>query len=513
MRTIRVSLTHRKAELLSSYPSELNDILKYRKVGWDWTPSGKAYIHNKAAGIVDPVTGEIPGWDGYIHLMRDGEMGAGVFLAKKDEIEKTLSVKFKIKDQRLPLAFGPEEVTDLDKEGRIYQLECVEAMVNASMTGGLVLQATGSGKTYTTGKFFRRLKGNALFLVDELTLLKQAQDELGSVLGEDIGVIGNSIFDPKRITVGTIQTVHLHRRDKSYSSWTKSLKVIIIDEVHLALNRRNFQTVRSINPPAIFGLTATLELKKKHIAMQAYDLCGPVIYQYPLSQGVEEGYLSRGVAVQVLCDSGKPAPVRRGNKRFWFLNRMLGRKDYQKEYREYIVESEKRNELILSLVQACHSRGKYIIILVERVKHLETLSAMFDGIPHLLLYGDKSVEERVEGKDLFEKGKVRVILTNKIFKKGVNIKRVDVILDGAAMKSKNDAAQKYGRGVRLSDEKLGLIYLDIGDVGNRFEKAAKSRISAIKKLGVPIYKVDPQIGILKILDLAEKKLKVEVEKS
>jgi superfamily II DNA or RNA helicase len=512
-RLVSVELTHRKAFLNGNfaYDHDLYDLLKYRKVGWDYTPSGKAWIHNKAAGITDE-HGKIPGWDGYIHLIQHGEMSAGVFLAKKDEIEKTLNVQFKIKDLRSPLPFKAQvESPASDKQVRSYQMECVEAMVQASSTGGLILAATGTGKTKTVGDFFLRLQGSALFLVDELTLLKQAQEELGSILGEPIGMIGNSVFDPKRITVGTVQTVHRHRRDPKYRPWTKSLSVIIIDECHLALNRRNFQTVRAVSPPCTFGLTATLELKKKHIAMQAYELCGPVVYTYPLAQGVEEGYLSRGVAVQVLVDSGKSV-VRNGNRRFWFINRMLGRKDYQKEYRELIVENKERNKVIRDLVWESYKRDKYIIILVERVKHLHDLSASFDGIPHLILYGDKPVDERVAGKHLFEQGKVRVILTNKIFKKGVNIKRVDVIIDGAAMKSKNDAVQKYGRGVRLSDQKLGLIYYDLSDRNNRFQKAATFRASAFRHLGIPLYKVEGSIGAEKIVELAQAKLEALVGK-
>lgn len=83
---------------------------------------------------------------------------------------------------------------------------------------------------------------------------------------------------------------------------------------------------------------------------------------------------------------------------------------------------------------------------------------------------------------------------------------MDVLIDASAMKSKNNAVQKYGRGVRMQSEKKGLIYIDISDKGNRFEKAAKSRITALRKIGVPVYKTDANKPPDWILDTAEKKL-------
>jgi superfamily II DNA or RNA helicase len=169
------------------------------------------------------------------------------------------------------------------------------------------------------------------------------------------------------------------------------------------------------------------------------------------------------------------------------------------------VEGRDRNKVIAGLVQEAYKRGKHTVVLLERVQHLKDLSNLLK-VPHFTLYGEKHVDERVESTKIFESGGIRVILANKIFKKGINIKRLDLIIDGAAMKSKNDSQQKYGRGVRLCDGKVGLIYIDIADKGNRFEKAAKSRRTALKRLGVPVYMVSSDIGAQRILELAEERL-------
>jgi superfamily II DNA or RNA helicase len=510
-RVVEVVLTNRKANLVCDDPSlsqELNDFLKYRKPGWEYTPGGKVYTQWRADVLAGRKKEDEPeGWDGYLHLIQGNRVGAGVILALREKMEKELNCTFEIEDERkLPKFSDGIEDWELEKKARQYQLDCLGEMLINSYTGGLILNATGTGKTFSTGLYLKRLKGPALFLVDELTLLKQAIGELQSVLGEDIGEIGNQVFRPRRVTVATIQTIHKHRFDQSYVPWTRTLQAIIIDEVHLALNRRNFQTIAAIKPPVIFGLTATLELKKKAVAYRAYDLCGPVVFEYPLEQGVREGFLSKGVAVSVQVEQDIKPEAIRGNPR-WAWVRAKYKAQYQELYRDVIVEGKKRNKVILDLIKTAYNEGKHIVVLLNRVQHLKDLSKRLDGIKHQLVFGDIHVSDRVLAQKRMEESKLRVILTNVVFKKGINLRRLDVIVDGAGMKSKNDAVQKYGRGVRLCDGKSGLIYFDISDRGNKFENAAKSRLSALKKVGVPVFKIDSTVGAERILVLAEKKLR------
>jgi superfamily II DNA or RNA helicase len=509
-----VKLTNRRATLVliedSDLPDKINELLKYRRPGWEYTPQGALWLYNTTNKITDE-NGNTPGWDGYTKLVSaDGMMSTGVFLAMREKLEEKLNLHFVVQDRRVAPKLGGKAdfVPDDGKEERAYQTSCVKAMLKGNRTGGLVLNATGTGKTFIAGMYLGNTAGNGLFLVDELTLLKQAKKELEEVLNEEVGEIGNSVWNTKRITVGTIQTVHRHRFDKQYVPWTRTLDCLVIDEVHLALNRRNFETIRAIKPPTIFGLTATLELQKKHIALRAYELCGPVLYDYPLKRGVEEGVLSKGVAIAVqVRNEDNDTYEGDGN---WMHRRRYYRERYPEQYRKFIVDGEQRNKTIVNLVNEGYFKGKHIVVLLERVKHLHNISHMLK-IPHHLVYGAKTVSERRDSQDLFEREKVRVILANKVFKKGINIKRIDILIDGAAMKSKNDAQQKYGRGVRLCEGKNGLIYFDISDIGNRFEKAAKSRRAALKKNGVPVYLADISLGISRIYELAEKRL-FEIDK-
>jgi hypothetical protein len=99
----------------------------------------------------------------------------------------------------------------------------------------------------------------------------------------------------------------------------------------------------------------------------------------------------------------------------------------------------------------------------------------------------------------------------------VSINAIDVMIDGASQRSKNDARQKYGRGVRLNKGKRGLIYFDVGyknpegvtrddDNWNRFERNARSRRTAFRKAQTKVTAIEWEKNPKGIYKLAEKEL-------
>ena len=238
-----------------------------------------------------------PGWDGRINFMNaNNELPAGLFWAVRDEVARETGIKFKVRTKTR----GVVSRKGLSSQ-RTYQNDCVDRML-ASIRhgGGLVLNATGTGKTRIAAIFASRVDAELCFIVDQLDLLEQAVKELEDTLGEKIGYVGNSVYKPRRVTVATVQTIHKHIRNKKFRKWFRSLELLIIDEIHVQMAKRNFKTVEKIQPKAVFGLTATLELRKKPVRVRAYAICGPVLYEYPLAKGMEENVLSKGVIVRVL---------------------------------------------------------------------------------------------------------------------------------------------------------------------------------------------------------------------
>jgi len=410
-----------------------------------------------------------PGWDGVKNMMARGRVATGLWLDKHASLEEA-GFRFAVTDTRRSLAFNPASDDDL----RDYQQEAIEAMIAASNTGGIVLAATGAGKTKLAGGFLKRLRGTAVFICDELTLLEQSRRQIESVVGGEIGVVGHSVFRPKRVSVATIQTLSKHRRNPAFQKWFKSLNVLIIDEIHVALNKRNIDIVTQIRPQAVYGLTATLQMRKPHIHIPAIALAGPVLFEYTIQEGVEEGHLSTGIVCHLafndpLCDTA-PGYLSEGK---W-----IKRGTREAEYRYHIALNRARNDCVEALAREGVKRGRRVVVLVERRVHLRVLSKRLEDIPHQALSGERESEDRLAAMKAMDARELPLILASKVFGKGVDVQTVDMIIDASAMPGRDGAIQRYGRGVRKSGNKV-LWYIDIAD---QHSWAAKMRAKALQEV-------------------------------
>ena len=487
--TVQVEISNRIARMVGEYPrKKLLPFWSYSHPNW--------YFMRKKFAYFDPEAGEVKyRWDGLIEMIdHDDMMSAGLFWATRKDIEQKLGIKFKIS--------GSLECPTTKKTGNIvsaeewrFQNSCVEKMVKVSrFGGGLVVNATGTGKTRTAAMLFSRLSGRHCFVVDQLLLMEQAITDLEKELGEKIGMVGNSKFDPQRVTVATVQTMHRHRNDGQFKRWTRELDTIIIDEIHEQMNHRNFSVVEQIEPKAVYGLTATLQLKRKHVRVRAWALAGPVIYEFPLTKGQELGVLANGIAIQVKVGNH----LRMEDQADMIAHLKSDSKAWGHFYNEMIVGNAYRNGVIESIIRKARDKGRFTAALVTRVEHLKQLADRIPDVPHRVMAGTfrgqhVDIKDRMTYKGKFEEGKIRVILANVVMKKGVSINRLDVVVDGAAGSNPNDPVQKFGRGIRLHEEKDGLIYFDISDHDsenkyNWFTKSAKRRAKALKAAGIPVYK-------------------------
>ena len=414
--------------------------------------------------------------------MARGRVASGLFLAQRAEIEKKFSLIVTHADD-LPF-FNP---TDWQPgQLRPYQKRAVEAMIQASNVGGIVLSATGSGKTRLAAAYFKLLKGRAVFVCDELALLEQSRTAIEVELGEKVGVVGHSVFQPQRVSVATIQTLHKHRDKSAFRKWFKKMDVVVIDEVHVAVNKRNIDVVQQISPKACFGLTATLQVEKPHIWMPATALCGPVIFSYDIDEGVREGYLSEGVIYCVefhdpLTGQSPAYPSMVKDQKVW-----IEAGSQAAEYRRRVCLNKSRNDCVEAIVREGLKRGRRAVVLVEHLLHLRILDKRFSDVKHQTLSGSVEALVRLQAMKNMDAGKLQLILTTRVFGKGVDIRSVDFIVDATGVPSRNNAIQRYGRGARKADSKNGLIYVDISDRGNRFERASQARATALREIGSPM---------------------------
>lgn len=472
---LKVTLNNRTARIISDYPKEFSDLFSFRPDGYFWSPLYKQGV-----------------WDGRLRLIKNHRLAAGLFLEMRREAESK-GFRFKIDDYRK----GPRFRLKEPESNREFQVECMEALVENSNCGGIVLCATGTGKTHIAGMYFRKLMGAGLFVVDELMLMQQAAADIEEVIGEKVGLVGDKKFQPERITVATVQTLQKHRNDPRFREWQRNVEVMFIDEIHQQLNKRSKEVIQSFNPLAVFGLTATLQMEKPKVRMEATALAGPVIYRYPIAQGVADKHLTPGIVIGLDL----------------YRQSHVDAYTTQDLYDLHVVKSKARNQMVEDLVVEAVRRRYSVMVLVDRVEHIRRLRKRFErqGLSVGLMYGKIKAKDRIQAKENIERSRIDVVLANRVAKKGISMNIVDVIIDNADMRSQNDAVQKYGRGTRLCNGKKGLIYIDVGErvqYGkiNNLQSRARSRRRAFKKIDIPVF-AHRFTAADTVFDFAEKKLK------
>jgi type I restriction enzyme R subunit len=198
----------------------------------------------------------------------------------------------------------------------------LEKVARSERTGqpkrALLSLATGSGKTFIAVQLLKRIADagqlkRALFLCDREELRDQAAGALQNVFGADAAEArrdpdGRNQARNARIHVGTYQTLDIDTEDGTASFLTtyypeNHFSHIVIDECHRSAWGKWSEVLRR-NPDAVqVGLTATPRQLKitestkeaqtdKAITADNLRHFGEPVYEYDMSQGIEDGYLA-----------------------------------------------------------------------------------------------------------------------------------------------------------------------------------------------------------------------------
>ncbi|MDE2100626.1 MAG: DEAD/DEAH box helicase family protein [Patescibacteria group bacterium] len=472
---VEVTLTNTHAVITRATDeqwAQLSDYWSFFAPNARWVPSYKLYLRTRKEAERENDPSLIQGWDGMVRLLKnDGSLAAGVYRATKKEIKEKLGIRFSttwdlpdIRIRQAKLYTGEEKYQ--------YQYEAVKAMCeNTAAGGGIILSATGTGKTKEASDYFYQHDYPSLFVVNRKTLMYQTKKELEYWLhGEEVGIVGDGVKQIRRVTVATVQTLQLYAHTREFEKWFDMIKIVFVDELHKQMAKSNFKLLNQIRPIARFGLTASLQMKKKAVRYKAWEYAGPVIYEFPYAEARDREVLAEGHVLQLrFPDSGLDYDG-----------------DWREEYLAEVVENETKLKACSLIARWLIESGRSVILLVNRQAHVAALRALFRDVKHRVAYGPVKQTRRAVALKKFEAGKIKLMIASSIFEEGINIKRVSAIIDLAEFRSKDSALQKFGRGVRLHLDKSNLVYIDIGTETGRYRKAAVSRQRALRAAGVPV---------------------------
>lgn len=157
---------------------------------------------------------------------------------------------------------------------------------------------------------------------------------------------------------------------------------------------------------------------------------------------------------------------------------------YQDVYKEFIVENDARNELIIDKAIDAYNRFEKVLILVQQVDHGKRLLEAFEenDIHAEYISGSKTIISRTELVKQFQNRTRSVLIgTNGTLAEGIDIPEITVLINASGGKSSVQYYQKIGRCIRPSDDKKRAIVIDFLDQNIKFmERHSRARIRLIK---------------------------------
>ena len=320
---------------------------------------------------------------------------------------------------------------------------------------GVIQSPTGSGKTILQlGIVSVFPKANVLLLAHTLGITTQTAKEFQKYdfACEEIG--GKKKNDPikaikeNRIVVSTIQSFTKIDPDV-YSDY---FDIVIVDEAHhVSKFECNYtKTLRNLLAPIRFGFTATLPIEKE-AQMSLEGHIGPLIGSLSIDEAHELGILAKP-KIKLIKSS--------------YSHEVRELRRYEDVYQEGIVLNQKRNMKILSETDKCVEQGKTCLIIVKKIEHGERLQSLYKknyGRELLFVQGntDEDVREKIK-HSLIEK-KTKAVICTAVWREGVDIPSLDVIINAAGGKSEIMTLQTIGRGLRKTNEKSEVLIIDFFD--------------------------------------------------
>ncbi len=339
---------------------------------------------------------------------------------------------------------SPEAASGLDSEQDIepypHQIEALEALKKARNEGverGVIIMATGLGKTYLAAfdalQVTSKTRPKILFVAHRREILHQAETAFLDVYPEaKTGYyMGQRRQKNADILFASVQT--LGQKEHLQKFRPDHFEYIVIDEFHHAAARSYRSLLSHFKPLFLLGLTAT---PHRTDGADIFGLCdNNILYRLNLMDGITLKKLAPFVyhGIHDLHVNYQRVQWRQGQ----FAKKALQTAVATKERAEYVFEHWQKR-----------AQKRTLAFCVSK-KHAEYMATFFQdkGVRCTAIHST-SATTRQDGIDGLETGYFQVLFTVDLFNEGVDIPLIDTILMLRPTESKILFLQQLGRGLR-----------------------------------------------------------------
>lgn len=377
------------------------------------------------------------------------------YLTKKD-------ISYEVEDYAYQLPDNVE-IDDRMSGKYIHQRRAVEAFFRKRF--GIIVVPTRGGKTFIASEicriFLNSDSGNFLFLTDNSTLFNQAVGDLKEFFerygGIEVGEIKAGKIDvTQRVTVGMIQTVQStlsgrckdRKKKAALTKYLRELKFLCVDEVHdncsdaklktyKKCKKLEYQLCLSATPYRSGALVQNLKLK---------EWSGDVVYTITEEKLRKRKVLSNYKVFMLLVNHNDIEYDVEDN--------------YDLYRKELIFNSAYRNGVLKTVVGILKKLNLKTLLIFQSVEHGKKVEQL-TGIP--FISGETSSDDRELAKNKFLEGKGGMLAASGIFKKGITLPQVEVLINVDGGLEDANTIQKKGRVLGVTKDKLRSLIIDFFD--------------------------------------------------
>lgn len=331
------------------------------------------------------------------------------------------------------------------------QLHLINQFMISKRKRGVIVAPTATGKTILQIGIVSTLPSHykILILAHTISLVRQLHGEFSTYFQSVQYIDGTTkMFPDSRIVISTIQTY------RNLVEVYNSYDAVIIDEVHHVASPTYVSTLESIPAPIRLGFTATLPDDPEKI-LKIEGILGPIIGEQTVNEAAELEIIAKPrIRIIKLPKNEQLAKITR----------------YPDVYHAGITANVERNLRIVSLIHEYSLQRKTVLVLVTHLEHGQNLFNLCyqNGIVAEYVHGNTESETREQVKKLLISKSLDAVIVTSVWREGINIPTLDVIINAGGGKGEIPTLQAIGRGLRKAAGKDEVVIVDFFDPSHRY---------------------------------------------
>jgi len=412
------------------------------------------------------------GWDGSICLVqRNQEIPLGCLYRVRKYLEgRGFQVTIVYANDCAPK--GEIRVEDLQLEQ--FQINAVRKAIEFRY--GVIMAPVRAGKTAIAGAFINGVGHYPAWVITQgKDLVVQTHQALEKHLGKKIGYFSESEYVPNDIVVTSYQALTsafakrsklnklTARRNEEIKKAITKTKVLVMDECHHAISRK-FHPILSAFSNATYRIGLSATPKPDKIKLLEFE--------------AKVGSVFTRIKYKVLIDGGrlaKPIVVMYNMPYAWYTS-------YLKQYNDVLVanlvDNVMRNRFIAHIAEKLREKNKTVFIKVGRIDHGYNLNDMIPG--SVFVRGSMASSIRKQIYQSLQEKVIHCIIAT-VGKEGLNLPRLDAVINAEGLVSKLANKQKMRSLTMAEGKKYGLI-IDFLDKGKHLQRHGKKRLEMYKSM-------------------------------